>query len=131
MHLHHPHRLRFPAGAAKVKSSVSASFLATALALSAGGLVLTPFLGGCAATAMRQSTGELVDDTTITAKVKAAFVRDDTVKALDVSVTTFKGVVQLSGFVDNAVQKTRAEQIASAVSGVKSVQNNISVKTQP
>ena len=88
-------------------------------------------LSGCAATATRQSTGEFVDDTTITAKVKADFIRDDTVKAHDISVTTFKGVVQLSGFVDNAVQKSRAEQIAAAVSGVKSVQNNISIKTQP
>lgn len=99
--------------------------------LSTGGLVLTSLVSGCAATATRQSTGELVDDTTITAKVKADFVRDDTVKALDVSVTTFKGVVQLSGFVDTAVEKARAEQIAAAVSGVKSVQNNITVKTQP
>lgn len=88
-------------------------------------------LSGCAATATRQSTGELVDDATITTKVKAEFVRDDTVKAHDVSVTTFKGIVQLSGFVDNAVQKSRAEQIAASVAGVKSVQNNISIKAQP
>jgi hypothetical protein len=115
----------------KTRSAVSASFLAVAMLLSTGGLVLTSLVSGCAATATRQSTGELVDDTTITAKVKADFVRDDTVKALDVSVTTFKGVVQLSGFVDTAVEKARAEQIAAAVSGVKSVQNNITVKTQP
>jgi len=83
---------------------------------------------GCAGTATRDSTGEYVDDATITAKVKTAFVRDDTVKALDVKVETFKGVVQLSGFVDTSAQKNRAEELAKMVAGVKSVENNLSVK---
>lgn len=129
MHPHLPSSLSLVSR--KTRSSVSTSFLALALTCSAGGLMLTSMVSGCAATATRQSTGEFVDDATITTKVKAEFVRDDTVKAHDVSVTTFKGVVQLSGFVDTAVEKARAEQIAGAVSGVKSVQNNISVKTQP
>lgn len=87
-----------------------------------------PFVGGCAATSTRQSTGEFVDDAAITTKVKAAFVRDDTVKALDVKVETFKGVVQLSGFVDNVVQKDQAGQLAGAIQGVVEVRNNIVVK---
>lgn len=84
---------------------------------------------GCAGSATRQSTGEMVDDATITTKVKTAFVRDDLVKALDVKVDTFKGVVQLNGFVDTNEQKLRAEQIATGVQGVSRVQNNISVKS--
>jgi hyperosmotically inducible periplasmic protein len=83
---------------------------------------------GCAATSTRQSTGEFVDDATITTKIKAEFVRDEVVKALDVKVDTFKGVVQLSGFVDSVAQKERAETIASGVAGVKSVKNSITVK---
>lgn len=95
------------------------------LALFAGSL---PFVGGCAATSTRQSTGEYVDDAAITTKVKTAFVRDDSVKALDVKVDTFKGVVQLSGFVDTAAQKERAASIAGAIPGVLEVKNNIAIK---
>lgn len=83
---------------------------------------------GCAATATRQSTGEYVDDTAITAKVKTELIRDPVVKARQVDVTTFKGTVQLSGFVDSEEAKTRAAQIARSVNGVHDVQNNISVK---
>jgi hyperosmotically inducible periplasmic protein len=84
---------------------------------------------GCAGTATRASTGEMIDDATITTKVKSAFVKDPVVKAMDVKVETFKGAVQLSGFVDTAEQKARAEQIAASVQGVASVRNNISLKT--
>lgn len=87
-----------------------------------------PFLSGCSATATRQSTGEYVDDAAITTKVKTAFVRDETVKAIDVKVDTFKGVVQLSGFVDTAAQKERAGSLAGAIPGVLEVKNNIAVK---
>jgi hyperosmotically inducible periplasmic protein len=87
-----------------------------------------PVMTGCAGTATRQSTGEMVDDASITTKIKAEFVRDETVKALQVNVDTFKGVVNLSGFVDTPAQKTRAEDIARTVSGVTSVRNNIEVK---
>ena len=91
------------------------------------GIGLATF-SGCASTSTRESTGEYIDDATITTKVKAAFVKDPIVKAIDVKVDTFKNVVQLSGFVDTQEQKARAEQIASGIQGVQSVQNNISLK---
>jgi hyperosmotically inducible periplasmic protein len=97
-----------------------------ALLAVSSGLALLP--AGCAGTATRESTGEYVDDAALTAKVKAAFVRDPVVKAMDVKVDTFKGVVQLSGFVDTPDQKNRAEQIARGTPGVQSVKNNISIK---
>jgi hyperosmotically inducible protein len=100
--------------------------LVTLLAIGAGGLLSQTT--GCAGTATRQSTGEYVDDAAITAKVKAAFVKDPVVKAMQVDVNTFKGAVQLSGFVDTAEQKARAGQVAASVEGVTSVTNNISVK---
>lgn len=101
--------------------------LVALLALGAAGVLSLPT--GCAGTATRQSTGEYVDDAAITAKVKTAMVRDDTVKAMQVEVTTFKGNVQLSGFVDTETQKARAAQIAAGVEGVTNVTNNISVKS--
>jgi hyperosmotically inducible periplasmic protein len=88
------------------------------------------FTTACSSTATRQSTGEYIDDTAITAKVKGAFVKDDSVKALDVQVETFRGVVQLSGFVDSAFQRSRAEQIARTTSGVRDVSNNIKLKSE-
>jgi len=94
-------------------------------ALLLGGVAYT---SGCSATATRQSTGEYIDDAAITTKVKSAFVRDDTVKALDVKVDTFRGVVQLSGFVDSAAQRARAEEIARSTNGVRDVTNNIQLK---
>lgn len=99
------------------------------IALSAlcAGAVL-PFTSGCAGTATRQSTGEFVDDSAITAKIKAEFVRDEAVKAREINVDTFKGVVQLSGFVDTAAQKARAAEIARGVNGVVDVKNSITVK---
>ena len=100
--------------------------LLAVLALSAGGVLALPT--GCAATATRQSTGEYVDDSTITTKVKAAFIRDPVVKAFQVDVKTFKGTVQLSGFVDTAEQKSRAATIAAGVAGVRDVVNNVTVK---
>lgn len=83
---------------------------------------------GCSSTPTRQSTGEYIDDASITTKVKAAFVKDDTVKAREVSVETFKGVVQLSGFVNTAEEKARAGSIAAGVNGVQSVKNDIAIK---
>ena len=105
---------------------LSVPTLVTILAL--GGAVAT-FTSGCAGTATRESTGEYIDDATTTTKVKAAFVKDPVVSAMDVKVDTFKGTVQLSGFVDTSEQKTRAEQVAAGVSGVTAVKNNITVKT--
>jgi hyperosmotically inducible periplasmic protein len=86
------------------------------------------FNSGCAGTSTSESTGEYIDDATTTTKVKAAFIKDPVVAANDVKVDTFKGTVQLSGFVDTPEQKTRAEQIAAGVTGVSAVKNNITVK---
>jgi hyperosmotically inducible periplasmic protein len=83
---------------------------------------------GCASTPTRESTGQYVDDSTITTKVKAKLVGDPMVKSMEVSVETYKGVVQLSGFVDNKKQADRAEELANQVAGVQSVKNNLVVK---
>src|SRR5258707_14742510 len=80
---------------------------------------------GCGSTPTKESTGEYIDDATITTKVKAALVKDDTTKAREISVETFKGVVQLSGFVGTSEEKSRAGQLAASVRGVQSVTNNI------
>ncbi len=96
------------------------------IALCAGGLVSLPT--GCAGTATKESTGEYLDDTAITTKVKAQFVKDSTVKAKDVKVETFKGVVALSGFVNTAEEKARAGEIAATVTGVREVKNDITLK---
>jgi osmotically-inducible protein OsmY len=110
-------------------NSLKSSLKVCALAVLCGsGVGLVSLQSGCAATPTRESTGEFVDDSAITAKVKAAFIREPTVKAFDVSVETFKGVVQLSGFVDTATQKTRAGEVARGVTGVRDVKNNITVK---
>lgn len=74
------------------------------------------------------TVGSKVDDALITAKVKAAFIRDDSVKALDIAVNTNNGEVQLSGFVANEGQVNRATEVARSIEGVKSVDNKMSVK---
>jgi hyperosmotically inducible protein len=76
----------------------------------------------------KKTTGEAMDDSTVTAKVKSALIDDPSTKAHDIKVETRQGVVQLSGFVGNAAQKEAAGKVAGAVTGVKSVQNNISVR---
>jgi osmotically-inducible protein OsmY len=85
-------------------------------------------LAGCASTDKKESTGEYIDDTAITTKVKAAFVEDDDLKASEIQVETFKGVVQLSGFVANANHVSKATKVARETAGVKSVKNDIRVK---
>ena len=91
--------------------------------------VSAPFFAGCSSTATRSSTGEYIDDTVVTAKVKTALARDEVVNAMAVKVETFKGAVQLSGFVDTEAQKLQAERVANGVEGVTSVANSILVKT--
>lgn len=76
-----------------------------------------------------KTVGQNVDDAAISAKVKTAFAQDPGVKAIDVKVDTFKGAVQLSGWVNTAEEKARAEQIAKGIAGVKSVENKITLKT--
>lgn len=102
--------------------------LVALVAFCGSGLGLVSLQTGCAATPTKESTGEFVDDSTITTKVKAAFIHDEIVKAFDVSVETFKGTVQLSGFVDTHEQKSRAGEVARGVNGVREVKNNITVK---
>ena len=90
------------------------------------GLVAT-FLG-CAATPQTASTGQIIDDSVITTKVKAAIFEDPTLKTLQIGVETFKGVVQLSGFVDSAQNVKKAGEVAGSVAGVVSVKNDLTVK---
>jgi hyperosmotically inducible periplasmic protein len=85
-------------------------------------------LTGCAGDKYHESTGEGIDDTAITGRVKHALGSDSVYKYPDVHVTTFKGTVQLSGFVDNGDQKSRAKELARNCDGVKDVVNNITVK---
>jgi osmotically-inducible protein OsmY len=87
-------------------------------------------LVACHATPTRESTGEYIDDSSITTKVKTALLMDKQVSSSSISVETFKGAVQLSGFVANQAQVTRASEVASKVEGVKVVHNNLIVKTQ-
>lgn len=83
---------------------------------------------GCAVVRDQQTVGAYVDDATITTAVKAKFVEDKTVDAVAIKVETLNGTVQLSGFAKNVAEKTQAEAIARNVKGVKSVQNNLSVR---
>jgi hyperosmotically inducible protein len=88
-------------------------------------ILIVSLLLGCAGTSTQESTGEYLDDSAITAKVKSAFVADKQVNALDIQVTTFKGVVQLSGFASSQQEIDRAVELARKVPGVKSVKNDI------
>lgn len=83
---------------------------------------------GCSVTSGQSSSGEYVDDTTITTRVKSRFAEDKTVAATRISVETLKGVVQLSGFAVSEAEKQRAAQIAASVPGVKQVQNAVVVR---
>ncbi|WP_313702829.1 BON domain-containing protein [Massilia sp.] len=85
-------------------------------------------LTACAPTATSEGTGEYIDDAVITSKVKAAFAADPTVKATEVQVETFKGTVQLSGFVESRESAQKAVQLARDVKGVKEVRNNTVIK---
>ncbi|KAF0191279.1 MAG: transporter [Gammaproteobacteria bacterium] len=80
---------------------------------------------GCASSAKHEGTGEFVDDTVITTKVKAAIIGEPSLKSAEINVETFKGVVQLSGFVHDAEDKRKAVDIARSVKGVKSVKDDI------
>ena len=94
-------------------------------------LVLTIVLAsiwGCGSTAKTAGTGEYVDDSVITAKVKTAIFNDSTLKVNEINVETFKGVVQLSGFVRSQTDIDKAVQVARAVAGVKSVKNDMRIK---
>jgi hyperosmotically inducible protein len=82
----------------------------------------------CAATRTQQAPGEAIDDSVITTKIKASLVDDPTTKARQIEVETFRGVVQLSGYVDTAASKSRAAEIALQTKGVTRVDNNLEVR---
>lgn len=85
-------------------------------------------LGACAESGPKQSTGQYLDDTAITSKVKAKILQDEDLKVLQIGVTTYNGTVQLSGFVDTAAAKARASQVVRTVEGVRAVENDLVVK---
>lgn len=97
--------------------SASAAILAAAL-----------LAAGCAPTTTKRGTGEYVDDTAITTKVKAALLGDPDVKGTAVNVDTYRGVVQLSGFVASESEKQKATQKAAEVAGVTSVRNDLQIR---
>ncbi|AFI84406.1 transporter [Methylophaga nitratireducenticrescens] len=85
-------------------------------------------VSGCASTSTQSGTGEYIDDSVITTKVKAAILNEETLKVAEINMETFKGVVQLSGFVNSQEDIQRAVVVARSVAGVKSVENDMRVK---
>ncbi|OYY62270.1 MAG: transporter [Hydrogenophilales bacterium 28-61-11] len=83
---------------------------------------------GCASSAKQSGTGEYVDDTVITTKVKAAIFNEPTLKSAEINVETFKGVVQMSGFVNSQADINKAVSLARSVDGVVSVKNDMRLK---
>lgn len=102
----------------QISKYLSALFLAVTLAS----------VVGCASTAKQEGTGEYVDDTVITTKVKAAILNEPTLKVAEINVETFKGIVQLSGFVSSQAAANKAVEVTRAISGVKSVKNDMRIK---
>jgi len=90
-------------------------------------VLLLSFLG-CASTAKQESAGEYVDDTVITTKVKSAILNEPTLKSAEINVETFKGVVQLSGFVNSQADIDKAASLARSVKGAVSVKNDMRLK---
>jgi osmotically-inducible protein OsmY len=91
-------------------------------------LVLVVSIAGCAGGKTYESTGEYLDDSAITTKVKTSILADSKLKTLQISVETFKGIVQISGFVDSLDQSNRAAEVTRKVNGVKMVHNHLIVK---
>jgi len=83
---------------------------------------------GCASTKHQEGTGEYIDDTVITSKVKAAILGEPTLKSSEINVETFKGVVQLSGFVNSQSDINKAVEITRSIKGVSSVKNSMRLK---
>ncbi|MDO9449838.1 MAG: BON domain-containing protein [Rugosibacter sp.] len=96
----------------------SAAFLAVTLT----------FVVGCASTSTQEGTGEYIDDSVITTKVKVAMLNEPTLKVAEINVETFRGVVQLSGFVNSPADINKAVDVARSVAGVKSVKNDMRIK---
>jgi osmotically-inducible protein OsmY len=89
---------------------------------------LLALLVGCSGSATKSSTGDYIDDTVLTTKVKAAVFNESSLKSSEINVETFKGVVQLSGFVNSQADIDKAVEVARQVPGVKSVKNDMRVK---
>jgi hyperosmotically inducible protein len=102
----------------QVSKYLSAVFLAVTLVSAVG----------CASTSKQEGTGEYMDDSVITTKVKTAIFNEASLKSAEINVETFKGVVQLSGFVNSQADINKAAEVARGVSGVKSVKNDMRVK---
>ena len=102
------------------KSKVFASFLVI--------FMLIAIIAACASTRTQSSPGEYVDDSVITTKVKSMLASDDLLKSFKISVETYKGTVQLSGFVDSQKAVEKADEITKNVKGVTSVKNDLIVK---
>ena len=92
-------------------------------------IVVALLVGACTATRTQESAGEVIDDSTLTAKVKTALIADPVTKANEINVETYRGVVQLGGFVESAAEKSKATEVARSVSGVKEVRNDLRVST--
>ena len=90
--------------------------------------VLLASMLGCAATSKQEGTGEYFDDSVITTKVKAAIFNEPSLKSAEIKVETFKGTVQLSGFVNSRADIDKAVEVARGVKGVTSVKNDMRVK---
>ena len=90
-------------------------------------IVLASLLG-CAGTSTKEGTGEYFDDTAITGKVKAAIFNEPSLKSAEINVETFKGVVQLTGFVSSRASIDKAVEVARSVNGVTSVRNDMRLK---
>ena len=92
------------------------------------GVLFVAMMLGCASTTKQESTGQYVDDTVLTTKVKAAIFNEPSLKSAEINVETFKGVVQLSGFVTSAAAESTAVAVARKVEGVQSVKNDMRLK---
>ncbi len=90
--------------------------------------VLLMSVVGCASTSKHEGTGEYIDDTVITTKVKAAIFNEPTLKSAEINVETYKGVVQLSGFVSTQANIYKAAEVARNVNGVTNVENDMRLK---
>lgn len=90
--------------------------------------ILMASLIGCASTSKQEGTGEYIDDSVITTKVKAAIFNEPSLKSAEINVETFKGVVQLGGFVNSQADINKAVEVARSVKGVKSIKNDMRLK---
>ena len=94
-------------------------------------LAVLAVASACSSTRTQESAGEAIDDSVLTSKVKIALIDDPVTKAGQINVETYRGVVQLGGFVDNTQQKEQATKVARSITGVKEVRNDLRVSTKP